>query len=158
MNSLLEQLDRCPPFMCYYLCHSPRGWPIHPDPRRISKLTAETGHPLSARTVERMARAITWAGIGPDKLDSFCHATRTQFVVVTHRRGEMLVGRGRRGIATSVQIRLLLPRRKALYYMAQKRFQRVLRHLSTPQRKQFDLLCSRWLALKQQSTRPTAMP
>lgn len=65
--TLLEQLDRCPPFLVYYASHLVRG-------ERLSVPQLVQAFGLSDRTFTRLAHRHTWAGVKVGVADRFCRA------------------------------------------------------------------------------------
>lgn len=66
-ETLLEKLDRCPPFACYYAAH--RGLDKRPT---ISELASKAG--ISYRTILRIRGRTSWSGVTTSHVSRFCHA------------------------------------------------------------------------------------
>lgn len=66
-ETLLEKLDRCPPFACYYAAH--RGLDKRPT---ISELASKAG--ISYRTILRIRGRISWSGVTTSHMSRFCLA------------------------------------------------------------------------------------
>jgi hypothetical protein len=67
MTTLLEKLDACPPFLCYYGAHMGRERRPTAD-----RLIADSG--LSARTFMRISQRLTWADVTVSQATQFAHA------------------------------------------------------------------------------------
>ena len=56
MKTLLQQLDECPPFLCYIAAH--RGKPVRPSREELARAAR-----MSPRTFSRIVNKTSWANI-----------------------------------------------------------------------------------------------
>lgn len=80
-QSLIEWLDRCPPFVVYYLRRS--GTPgREPHPNRIVCELAK----MSERKFVRISQKISWSTVEAGDIDSFCRACGFDLFNLRERR------------------------------------------------------------------------
>jgi len=71
--TLLERLDRLPPFLCYYAAHY--GWGKRPT---VDELVAASGLPL--RTFTRNAWKTSWARVRVEVMEAIAKACRVDLL------------------------------------------------------------------------------
>lgn len=122
--SLLDRLDRTPPFAVYYLARLSKCKRSHPGIKGVSKRSG-----LSRSTIERLSRRMTWAGVTLDTMDRFCAACGVNFLKVS------------RNCTFMVQ-----PHRRYLSCVAEGKFKNPLQHLGVRQKSNFNKRCQQWSA------------
>jgi hypothetical protein len=64
MNRVLQQVDKAPPFLCYYGAHYGRS-------KRPSQIELVKGAGMSHRTFIRLSQRTTWAGVTVKRMEQF---------------------------------------------------------------------------------------
>lgn len=65
-QTLLKQLDSCPPFVCYYAAH--RGMEKRPKVNELAKLAG-----MPWRTFVRISQRTSWQNVTVNQMSRFCH-------------------------------------------------------------------------------------
>lgn len=123
---LLDRLNETPPFVLYYLAGAGGK---HPG---LPALSEKSG--LSERTIQRLAKAITWKDVKLGTLDRLCKAIGVDFVACGSCTGA----------ANGPRWFLIKPFKGYLFRIAFRNPKKPLRHLSTLQKQRFMALCQKW--------------
>ena len=124
--TLLDCLDQSPPFLCYYLI---RDGGSHPGTEVIAERAG-----LSATTVRRLARSITWAPWRLSVINKFCDALGFSFVVNIPAKGA----------TNGARFYFIKPFKRYLEFLASGKQKNPMRHLDAREKQRFLALCQKW--------------
>lgn len=137
-ETILNRLDRVPPFVIYFLARDSTAKLAHPGTEELAKRSG-----LSVRKILRISNRVTWAGVTLGDFEKFCLGCGASFLKVSP------AGKGKLNY-------IVRPHAHYLYRIATGDFREPLKHLTKAQRNRFDNLCGKWADSKANSAASSA--